>query len=88
MQMVYIRVVNIGQIQFDGLCNFLFLGINNLCVYLSCTYISMSKHLADRVNVSTTGKLQGCIGVSKTVEGYVFGDSSRFYPFLYGAIYP
>ena len=28
----------------------------------------MTKHFADRINVSTSGKLQGCIRMPKAVE--------------------
>ena len=28
----------------------------------------MTKHFADRINVSTSGKLQGCIRMPKTME--------------------
>ena len=48
----------------------------------------MTKHFADRINVSTSGKLQGCIRMPKAVVGDVLRNASFRHPFLYRTVNP
>ena len=56
------------QIKLDCFGRFFLLRINNLGINLSGAHISMTKHFADSINVSTSGELHGCIRVSKAME--------------------
>lgn len=56
------------QIKLDCLSRFFLLRINDLGINLSGAHISMTKHFADSRNISTSGKLQGCIRMPEAVE--------------------
>lgn len=70
--MAYIRygvdLLLARQIQFDCFGRFFLLCINDLSINLSGAHISMTKHFADSINVSTSGELQGRIRMPEAVE--------------------
>ena len=74
------------KIEFDGLCSLLFLGVNDLGVYLRGADVGVSQHLRYGVDVRALGKLVCCVGMTKTMERYVLLDTSICYPNLDGAI--
>ena len=76
------------QIKLDCLCRLFLFGINDLGINLSCTDIRMTKHFADRINVCSSGELQGCIRVPKTMVGDVFRYSCFSNPYLNWTVNP
>jgi hypothetical protein len=49
------------------LCCLLFLGVNDLGIYLCGADVGMSQHLRYGVDVRAFGKLVCCVGMTKTV---------------------
>ena len=76
------------QVQSYPLCSTLFLCINNLCVNLSCAYISMTKHFAYCINICTARQLERCIRVPEAMEGDMLLYSCCFNPSFDRTIYP
>jgi len=76
------------QIQPYGLCSLFLFRINHFCIHLSCTDIRMTKHFADRINVCSSGELQGCIRVPKAMVGDVLRYSGFCNPFLNWTVNP
>ena len=48
----------------------------------------MTKHLADGIDVRAISQLQGSIGMAKTVEDDVLGDTRCFYPSFHRSVNP
>ena len=72
----------------DCICGFLFLLIDNLRIYLCCGHLPMTKHFTDSIDVGSVGELQGCVSMSKAVEGDVLRNTRGFYPSFHRSVNP
>lgn len=77
-----IRGTNKGLFELNLIDCFPLFGRYEISVNLGGCYWFVSKHLRDRINVSTCGNLKGGVGMSEAMEGDMLLNAGSLYPVL------